>query len=111
VLRLHRGHQMMSVPIWLPADPEIGAAMIPAVDRTMAFQPETEYLLRESKPGARWFAWVVYGLLAVVTLAWITGFGLVTARVSGQDARSGVRRRGFGRRAPERLIAASSVPR
>jgi hypothetical protein len=111
VLRLHRGHQMMSVPIWLPADPEIGAAVIPAVDRTMAFQPETDYLLRETKPGAQWFAWVVYALLALVTTAWITGFGLVTARVSGQDARVGWRRRGFDREAPERLIAASSVPR
>jgi hypothetical protein len=78
LLRLHRGHQMMTVPVYLPADPEIGEPEVPAVDRTVPFARETRYLLRETKSGAAWFAWVVYGLLAVVAACWLTGFALAT---------------------------------
>jgi hypothetical protein len=76
LLRLHRGHQMMTVPVYLPADPEIDEPEIPAVDRTVNFEAETRYLLRETKPGAAWFAWVVYALLLAVVLLWLGGFAL-----------------------------------
>ena len=57
---------MMALPIYLPADPEIDEAEIPAVDRTMAFQSEREYLLRETHSGNGWLSPVVHGTLAAV---------------------------------------------
>ena len=117
ILRLHRGHQMMAVPVFLPADPEIDAAEIPAEDREMAFASEADYLLRETEDNDAWLALAVHGLLAVVTLLWLAGFGIVTAKIATQRARSGTRRldlvgeESADERAPERLIAASSVPR
>lgn len=118
ILRLHRGHQMMAVPVFLPADPEIGAVEIPAEDRDMAFASEADYLLRETEDNDAWLAVAVHGLLAAMALLWLAGFGIVTARIADQRARSGTDRRldlvgaeSADDRAPERLIAASSVPR
>ena len=120
IVRLHRGRQMMAVPVFLPADAEIGEPEIPAVDRTAAFASERTYLLRETTDNDAWLAWLVNGLLGVVAVGWLAGFGIVTANVSPQGARSGDRRRrrsdggddvDVRDRAPDRLMAASSVPR
>lgn len=99
IIRLHRGHQMMAVPVYLPADPAIDEPEIPAEDRVVAFGSESTYLLRETEDNDRWLAWATSGLLATVAVAWLALFGLVVRRVAP------------GQRAPERLIAASSVPR
>ncbi|CAN5543718.1 hypothetical protein BH18ACT1_BH18ACT1_07910 [soil metagenome] len=80
LLRLHRGGEMMAVPVFLPDDPEIGEPEIPAVDRTMAFESEGKYLLRETEDGDAWFAYAIYVLLSVVALAWMAGFALVASR-------------------------------
>ena len=81
LLRLHRGSEMMAVPVRLPADPEIGKGEIPAVDRRVQFVNERRYLLRETHGGAAWFAIVVDTLLVLVVIAWITAFVLVSQRV------------------------------
>jgi hypothetical protein len=81
ILRLHRGSEMMSVPIHLPADAEIGAPEIPAVDRTMAFGHEQQYLLRETHGGAAWFAVLVYVILAFIATLWIAMFVLGAHRI------------------------------
>lgn len=80
LLRLHRDGRMMTVPVFLPADPEIGEPEIPAVDRTQPFESEKAYLLRETEDGSQWFAYAIYGLLSVVALLWMAGFALVAAR-------------------------------
>lgn len=73
LLRLHKGASMVSIPVWMPADPEIGAEEIPAVDRAGApFRTEQRYLLREQKPGPQWFALAIYGVLALIAAAWVT---------------------------------------
>ena len=77
MVRLHRGAEMMSVPVWLPADPEIGEPEIPAVDRTVPFADETALLMRESRSGPAGFAVGVLALLGVVAAAWIAAFVLV----------------------------------
>lgn len=82
MLRLHRGDEMMSIAIRMPADPEIGEPEIPAVDRTTRFVSEQRYLLREQKPGASTVAIAVYGLLAGVALLWIAAFAYAVARVA-----------------------------
>jgi hypothetical protein len=92
LLRLHRGAEMMAVPVRLPADPEIGKREIPAVSRRAQFVNERRYLLRETHGGAAWFAVAVYILLALIALAWVTAFVVASIRVrpgSGDVDRAG----------------------
>ncbi|MDQ1373831.1 MAG: hypothetical protein QOJ09_1169 [Actinomycetota bacterium] len=87
LLRLHRGSEMMAVPVRLPADPEIGKAEIPPVDRHARFVNERKYLLREAHGGAAWFAVVIDGLLVLVAIAWVTAFVMASQRVRPGAAR------------------------
>ena len=57
---------MLAVPVHMPADPEIGATEVAAVDRTGPFLREGRYLIRESHGGPAWFAVMVYILLTGV---------------------------------------------
>lgn len=82
LLRLHRGAEMMTVPIRLPADPEIDAPEIPAVDRTAAFEAETRYLLRETTDGPAWPALLVRALFVLLLTAWITAFAKAGTRIA-----------------------------
>jgi hypothetical protein len=86
LLRLHRGSEMMAVPVRLPADAEIGKPEIPAVSRTADFVNERRYLLRETHGGAAWFAVLIDGLLVLVAIAWITAFVLASQRVRPSSA-------------------------
>src|SRR5690606_18960066 len=61
IVRLHRGHEMMAVPVFLPAGPELGEPEIAAEDRSSAFGSESTYLLRETEDNDQWLAWAVYG--------------------------------------------------
>jgi hypothetical protein len=81
LVRLHRGGELMTVPVFLPADPAIGEPEISAVDRTQPFESETDYLLRETRPNDQLVANLIYGLLVVVTAAWILSFALASARI------------------------------
>ncbi len=84
LVRLHRnGNEMMAVPVWFPADPEIDEPEIPAVDRTVPFSSETEYLLRETYEGNGWLSPVVHGYLALVVAAWFAAFALGVRRIGG----------------------------
>jgi hypothetical protein len=85
IVRLHRGSDLMTVPVYLPADPEIDEPEIPAVDRTQAFEKETKYLLRETHAGAAWFAYVIYALLLGAIALWIAVFCLTVARLAPVD--------------------------
>jgi hypothetical protein len=74
MVRLHRGAEMMAAPVYLPADEEIGAAAIAARDRTVAFEGEGRYLMREHNFEAGPFAVALYALLGLVAAAWATTF-------------------------------------
>jgi hypothetical protein len=74
ILRLHRGAEMMAAPIYLPADPEIDEEEIPAVDRTVPFSSEREFLLRETTDGNGWLSPVVHGFLVAVCALWAAAF-------------------------------------
>ena len=74
LIRLHRGGELMAVPVFLPADPEIDEPEIPAVSRVAPFERESKYLLRETHPGSEWFVYVVYGLLLLAMTAWAVAF-------------------------------------
>jgi hypothetical protein len=86
VLRLHRGGEMMAVPVYLPADAEIGEPEVPAEDRQVAFGSEQDFLLRETTDGDAWFAWAVYALLAGVAATWVAVFVLASSRIGARAA-------------------------
>ena len=81
IVRLHRGGEIMTVPVFLPADPEIDEPEISAIDRTQALESETRYLLRETRESDSVVAPLVYGLLAIVAAVWIASFTLAASRL------------------------------
>jgi hypothetical protein len=85
LLRLHRDSEMMAVPVFLPADPEIDEAEIPAVDRTAPFRSERDYLLRETHDGNGWLSPVIHLTLVGVATMWALAF-VVAVRDGGGSA-------------------------
>ncbi|MDP9403644.1 MAG: hypothetical protein M3P85_10000 [Actinomycetota bacterium] len=81
---LQRGDEVMAAPIYLPADPEIGAAAVPALpERRVAFSRNTDILLREAKDGPSWPALAAYLGVALVAGMWVFLLGLAVARIGG----------------------------
>jgi hypothetical protein len=83
LLRLHRGAEMMAVPIFLPDDPEIDEVEIPAVDRVAPFASERQFLLRETKEGSAWLSPLVHLLLAAVCALWAWAFSVAVRHLGG----------------------------
>ncbi len=85
---LQRGDEVMAAPIYLPADPDIGAAEVPALpERRVAFVRNTEVLLRETHGGPAWPAAVSYAGLATVVAGWLALFWTTAVRLgSGAEA-------------------------
>ena len=73
----------MAVPVYLPADPDIGAPAVPAVaERHGPFVRNTDLLLRETHAGPSWPAVVTYSGLAVIAAGWIALFALAAVRIA-----------------------------
>jgi len=87
LLRLHRGAEMMAVPIYLPADPAIDEPEIPAVDRVAPFESERAYLLRETHDGNAWLSPVVHLYLVGTCALWATAFVIATRALAGPSRR------------------------
>ncbi|MDQ3680779.1 MAG: hypothetical protein M3378_09620 [Actinomycetota bacterium] len=86
MVSLQRGDEVMAAPVYLPADPEIGAPEVPAVaERRERFVRNTEVLLRESRPGPAWVRIAAYAGLAAVVAAWWALFALC-ARAPRREA-------------------------
>jgi len=85
IVRLHRsGDELMAVPVWFPEDVEIDEPEIPAVDRSIAFAAETQYLLRETEEGdTPWLSPIVHGYLALTALGWFLAFAASVRRIGG----------------------------
>lgn len=82
MLRLHQGRVMAAAPIFLPEDPVIPAAEVPAEpEMTRDFVPDHEILLREMRPTAAWVPWTGQGMMAVIALAWLAAFVAGTRRL------------------------------
>ena len=102
LVRLHRGAELMAVPVRLPADPEIGEPEIPAVDRSVDFSSEKQFLMRESEENDAWLAIVIYVLLTGVAAAWIGAFVVASQRVRpGRASRPDRDRAAPGRLRPQ----------
>jgi len=79
---LLRGDQVMAAPVYLPADPEIDAVEIPAVDRReVTFVRNTSLLLRELRPGPAWPSLVAYSGLAGLIAIWVGLMAYIATRV------------------------------
>ena len=81
MLRLHTGAVMMSAPVFLPADPEIGVPEIPAQSRTIPFGAEKQYLMREVKPGPNTVMILAYLIVGLVSLLWAAAFVLACVQI------------------------------
>jgi hypothetical protein len=106
LVRLHRGDELMTLPVYLPADAAIGAGSIPAVDRSGPLQAETRYLLRETHGGVAWLRWFVHALLAVAVVAWVAAFSLAVRGLQ----RSGLAVDLRARRPSDAVTAAPASP-
>ncbi|MHB8657018.1 MAG: hypothetical protein ACYC91_03540 [Solirubrobacteraceae bacterium] len=80
MIRMQQGRMRADVPIYMPADPAIPAAGIPAVTRTTrALVSDTTLMQRERKTGVPGWLWSVATALVlavIVTLLLIMGWGL-----------------------------------
>jgi hypothetical protein len=85
LVRLHRGTEMVAVPVFMPADLAIGAEPIPAADRTVPFRRDTKFLLRETRPGPTWPALLVYITVAGIAAVWVALLGLAAARLPRRE--------------------------
>lgn len=88
LLRLHRAGELMAVPLYLPADPAIEAAEVPAIDRDAPFEVEQKYLLRETREGNAWLSPIIHGFLVAMIGLWAVAFA-VAARRSPVDRATG----------------------
>ena len=89
LVRLHRnGDELMAVPIWFPDDPEIDEPEIPAVDRTIDFASESQYLLRETEEGNGWLSPIVHAYLGLVVLGWLVAFVVGVRRIEDDGVRT-----------------------
>ena len=82
----------MAAPIYLPADPEIGASAIPAVaERRVPFSLNTDILLREGKDGPAWPALAAYAGVTLVVALWLSLFTRVASRLRPPSSSRGPR--------------------
>ncbi|MDQ6728687.1 MAG: hypothetical protein M3066_21395, partial [Actinomycetota bacterium] len=82
MVSLQRGAEVMAVPVYLPADPRIGAVAVPALPaRTQQFVRNTTLLLREVHPGPAWPRMAAYSGLSVLIAAWIAIIAVAARRV------------------------------
>lgn len=88
-IRIAKKDVMIAVPVYLPADPAIGASEIPLLERREAsFQRDTELLLREAREGSAAPAILAYTAILLLTLTWIAGLTFCFAKVAGLDRRN-----------------------
>lgn len=80
---LQRGSEVMSAPVYLPADPQIGASEVPAVpERRVAFDLVTKIMMREAHAGPVWPSIVAYSEVAAIVAVWIALFGLAERKIT-----------------------------
>lgn len=81
-VNLLSGDEVMAAPVYLPADPAIRAAAVPAVpERTVSFVRDTTLLLREKHPGASRVAVVAYSGLFLLVALWVSLMALVALQI------------------------------
>lgn len=83
LVRIARADGLGGAPVYMPADPAVGAAAVPvAAERTQALVGERELMLREAHDGPAWPGIVAY---AALTLAITSYVGLTIAGTVGME--------------------------
>ncbi len=83
MIRLHQGNALTALPVYLPADPAIPVAGVPArpqVER--AFGNEQKLLQRERKTAAGWLWGTAYGIVLLIALGFLASLAWGVHRVS-----------------------------
>ncbi|MEX2658431.1 MAG: hypothetical protein WD232_01945 [Acidimicrobiales bacterium] len=86
LLRLHRGAEMMAVPLRLPADPEYDLPEVAAEDREVAFLPEQQFLQREASDGTGGLATAVLAIVVVLGSLWVGTFAWAAGAIGRRGA-------------------------
>jgi hypothetical protein len=88
LLRLHDGRTLAAVPIYLAADPGIGAAEVPAqASMTRPFVHEITILQRERNPNTPAALWTIGGVVVLFcTLVLIGGLSWGAGRINRSEA-------------------------
>ncbi len=98
VVSLQRGSEVMATPVYLPADPSIGAEAVPLVpEREGPFVRNTTLLLREQHPGPAWPAVAVWLGFVTAFAVWVGLMAVTATRVRGALAASVADHDGPGR--------------
>jgi hypothetical protein len=87
LLRLAKGSQIVGTPLYLPADPEIGAQSFePRPAFSAKLQLDSKLLLREARGGPTWALVVGYGTVIAVAAIWIGLIFWGLTRLHSDDA-------------------------
>lgn len=89
LLRLHRGAEMMTVAIRLPADEAYDLPEVPAEDRTTRFVSEQQYLQREAAPDLSALAVLVLMLVVFLTVSWVGSYAYAGSRIRAAAPEAG----------------------
>ncbi|MDP9068394.1 MAG: hypothetical protein M3N53_08645 [Actinomycetota bacterium] len=99
VVRLANDDVMLATGVYLPADPEIGAAEVPVEPRrAVELQEDGDFLLREAREGAAWPALIAYTAILLLGMIWLTSLTIAFLRVQASPARGRARPRSALRR-------------
>lgn len=75
IVRLHTGREMLAAPVYLPQDPVIGAAEVPASSGERAFVHGKQLLQREARDDVpRWLWGVGQAVIVLIVTVWIAAF-------------------------------------
>ena len=93
LIRLHRGHDLEVVPVYLPADPAIPAAGVgPTLHFRAHFLPDKKVLQREAVGGSIALQRLAYGLALALGVVWVASLAWGLRRLDAQEPRSARRR-------------------
>lgn len=82
MVSLQRGDEVMAAPVYMPADPEIGASAVPALpERRVTFVRNTTVLLREAHDGPLWPSILAFTGLGLMIALWAWLFSLAARKV------------------------------
>ncbi len=87
MVRLHKGSEILAMPIYMPGDAAIPAKEVPAQPHfERAFQLDHDVLRREERGAASWLTGAAYGILAVVAVTWLAAMGAAVTRFERRSA-------------------------
>ena len=88
MVRISDKDVMVAAPVFMPADPEIGAAEIPVAPlRSAPFERDTKLLMREAHAGAAWPVTIAYTSILGVALCWIAALTAGFVRLGSDRGR------------------------